>query len=276
MGLPPACPESGRGAAAMRADRHRECSQAQRQGVRQGDHMRVLDHQYVIAIDGPGAAGKSTVALELAGHLGALLFDTGALYRAVTLASRRAGIAGSDAAALAELADEVRIEIHPASVADGRQIDVVLDGEDVTWAIRTPEIDATVSEVSAHPEVREALLDVQRKIADGRKAVLVGRDIGTVVIPDAGTKVFLVASPAERARRRRKELQGRGITASHETVLNDLEERDAYDSSRAASPLKAAPDALIIDTDGRIVDEIVREIESAVRGRWESRQAAHD
>jgi len=236
--------------------------------------MTVLDHHRVIAIDGPGAAGKSTVALRLAGDLGALLFDTGALYRAVTLASLRVGIAGSDAAALGELVDGLRIEIRPASVADGRQIDVLLDGEDVTWAIRTPEIDVSVSEVSAHPQVRKALLGVQREIADGRKAVLVGRDIGTVVIPGAGMKIFLVASTAERARRRRTELEGRGITTSYDSVFHDLEERDAYDSGRETAPLNAAPDALVIDTDGRTVDEIVTEIETEVKRRWQPRLTA--
>lgn len=243
----------------------------------QGDpnYMTVLDHHRVIAIDGPGAAGKSTVALVLAEHLGALLFDTGALYRAVTLASQRAGIPGVDGAALARLADAIQVEIRPASIADGRQVDVLLDCEDVTWAIRTPEIDASVSEVSAHPEVRSALLNVQRNIAAGKEAVLVGRDIGTVVIPGAGTKVFLVASPAERARRRQAELAGRGIRATYESVLSDLERRDAHDAGRDTAPLKAAPDALVIDTDGRPVDDIVAEIETVARGRWQSRLAAH-
>lgn len=238
--------------------------------------MTVLDHHRVIAIDGPGAAGKSTVALKLAEHLGALLFDTGALYRVVTLASLLSGIPGADADALADLVDAIRFEIRPASVADGRQIDVLLDGEDVTWAIRTPEIDALVSEVAAHPQVRDALLSVQREIADGTKAILVGRDIGTVVIPEAGTKIYLDASTAERARRRLSELDGRGIAAVYETVLRDLERRDAHDSGRATSPLKAAPDALVIGTDGRSVDEIVAEIETTVRSRWKSRRLANE
>lgn len=238
--------------------------------------MTVLDHHRVIAIDGPGAAGKSTVALKLAERLGALLFDTGALYRAVTLASRRAGIAGSDGPALAALMDKIQIEIRPASVADGRQIDVLLDGEDVTWAIRTAEIDGAVSEVAAHREVREALLDVQRDIANGQKVVLVGRDIGTVVIPDAGTKIYLMASTPERARRRQLELEGRGVIASYESVLSDLERRDAYDSGRETAPLKAADDAILIATDGRTVDEIVEQIESVVRDRWQSELSVHE
>ncbi len=232
--------------------------------------MAVLDHHRVIAIDGPGAAGKSTVALQLAEHLGALLFDTGALYRAVTLASLRHGVSGADADGLARLIDRIRIEIHPASVADGRQIDVLLDGEDVTWAIRTPEIDALVSRVAAYPQVRDALLPVQREIADGKTAVLVGRDIGTVVIPEAGTKIYLDASTAERARRRLVELDSRGIASSYDVVLHDLQRRDAHDSERATSPLRAAPDAIVIDTDGRAIEDIVHEIETTVRSHWES------
>ncbi len=253
-----------------RTARHREAPRGDQ------TQMTVLDHQRVIAIDGPGAAGKSTVALQLAEHLGALLFDTGALYRAVTLASLRDGIGGADPDALARLIARLRIEIKPASVADGRQIDVLLDGEDVTWAIRIPEIDAQVSEVAAHPQVRDALLPVQREIADGKMAVLVGRDIGTVVIPLAGTKIYLDASTPERARRRLRELGERGITASFETVLRDLERRDAHDSGRATSPLRAAPDAIVIATDGRSIEEIVNEIETTVRSRWEARRAAND
>ena len=148
--------------------------------------MTALDHRQVIAIDGPGAAGKSTVAKLLADRTGAMLFDTGALYRAVTLAAIREGIDGADGEALAGAARNHRIDVKPPSVTDGRQVDVLLDGEDVTWAIRTPEIDSRVSEVSAHAAVRQELLAVQQEIADGARVVMVGRDIGTVVIPQAG------------------------------------------------------------------------------------------
>jgi CMP/dCMP kinase len=229
-----------------------------------------LDHRQVIAVDGPGAAGKSTVANILAGRLGAMLFDTGALYRAVTLAAVRRGIPGHDVERLAALARTSRIEIRPASVNDGRQVDVLLDGEDVTWAIRTPEIDARVSEVSAHPRVRQELLAVQRQIADGARVVMVGRDIGTVVAPMAGTKVFLVASTEERARRRQRELKGRGVEATYEQVLADLEARDAFDSGRETAPLAPAADAVIVDTDGRSVDEIVMDIENLARTSWQA------
>lgn len=226
------------------------------------------DHRQVIAIDGPGAAGKSTVAQELANRTGAFLFDTGALYRAVTLASIRAGIGGCDADRLANLARDLDIQIRPPSIPDGRQVDVLLGDEDITWAIRTPEIDAAVSEVSAHPSVRHELLAIQRRIADGARVVMVGRDIGTVVVPQAGTKVYLVASTPERARRRLQELRGRGIEATFDQVLADLEARDTYDSTRETAPLSAAADAIVIDTDGRSVEEIVSGIEEAVRAAW--------
>ncbi len=231
--------------------------------------MNQLDHRQVIAIDGPGAAGKSTVARLLAERTGAMFFDTGALYRAVTLAAIRAGIAGNDASALAKLAQRQHIDIQPASVDDGRQVDVLLDGEDVTWAIRSPEVDARVSEVSAHPAVREALLDAQRTIANGVRVVMVGRDIGTVVIPRAGIKIYLDASAAERARRRLVELQGRGVETSFERVLAGLNARDAHDSERESAPLVAASDAIVVDSDNRTIEEIVTEIHRVAETAWE-------
>lgn len=237
--------------------------------------MTELDHRQVVAIDGPGAAGKSTVARMLADRIGAMLFDTGALYRAVTLAAMRKGVVGSDAIRLADLARKLAIEIRPASVDDGRQNDVLLHGEDVTWVIRTPEIDARVSEVSAHPAVREALLDVQRRVADGAPVVMVGRDIGTVVIPDAGVKIFLEASTEERARRRLAELHGRGVASSYEEVLADLEARDAYDSGRETAPLVAAADAIRVDTDGRTVTQVVDTIHQTVATVWQTAGVAN-
>jgi cytidylate kinase len=230
--------------------------------------MMELDHRRVVAIDGPGGAGKSTVARILADRIGALLFDTGALYRAVTLAAIRQDVAGTDEARLAALAREIVIEIRPASVADGRQIDVVLNGDDVTWVVRTPEIDARVSEVSAHRAVREALLDLQRRVADGTRVVMVGRDIGTVVIPNAGAKIFLEASTEIRARRRLAELRDRGIAATFDTVLNDLNTRDAYDSDRETAPLLAADDAIRVDTDGQSIEEVVDAIYQVVVSAW--------
>lgn len=233
------------------------------------------DLRWVVAIDGPGAAGKSTVARALAERLHAMLFDTGALYRAVTLAAERAGVATGDGKALANLADRSTIHLRPPTIRDGRQVDVLLDGDDVTWAIRAPAVDAAVSEVSAHPAVRQALFPMQREIADGARVIMVGRDIGTVIAPDAGTKVYLDASPEERARRRYAELQERGVEADYDAVLSDLRARDEYDASRPTSPLATATDATTIATDGRTVDELVTEIETLVRDRWRE-LAAHE
>ena len=230
--------------------------------------MTAHDHRLVIAIDGPAAAGKSTVAKLVADRMDAVLFDTGALYRSVTLAAQRQGVSPSDGEALAAIARVSVIDIRPPSRQDGRQVDVLLEGEDVTWAIRTPEIDAMVSEVSAHPTVRAELLGAQRRIAHGVRVVMVGRDIGSVVIPDAGTKIFLEASAEERARRRLRELQERGLEVTYDGVLRDMRERDAHDSNRAVAPLKAAPDAIVVDTDERSVDDVVAEIQRIVQQRW--------
>lgn len=227
-----------------------------------------LDLRRVIAIDGPAAAGKTTVARDLAARLGAMLFDTGALYRSVTLAALRRGIATSDGPALTALTQNLVINLRPASVADGRLADVLLDGEDVTWAIRTPEVDANVSEVSAHPGVRASLLPLQRRIASGETVVMVGRDIASVVAPDAGVKIFLDASVAERARRRAVELRARGLDVSDLEIEAELTERDRYDSTRELSPLVAVPDAIHVNTDGLTIAQVVDRIEETVRRRW--------
>ncbi len=229
--------------------------------------MTTYDHHRVIAIDGPGAAGKSTVAVEVSRELAALLFDTGALYRVVTLLAHRTGTPITDGDALARLAADAVIELRPASVDDGRTSDVLLNDEDVTWEIRGPGIDANVSAVSAHAGVREALLDVQREIADGIAAVLVGRDIGTVVVPSAGLKIWLDASAEERARRRYLDMQRRKIDISFPAILEDLRRRDQLDAERPLSPLRRADDAIAIMTDGRDIEDIVQEITSYAQAR---------
>lgn len=222
------------------------------------------DHRDVVAIDGPAAAGKSTVARALADRLGAMLFDTGTLYRAVTLAALRNDVSFDDGEALAALAHERHIDVAPPSAPDGRLYDVLLDGDDVTWPIRSPIVESGVSQVAAHAAVRRALLPTQRRIAGAGPVVMVGRDIGTVVVPDAGVKVFLEASLAERARRRFEELADRGGTLPLDAVVADLERRDAIDRGRAASPLQAAADAVVVQTDHATVDDVVNRIERIV------------
>ncbi len=226
------------------------------------------DHRRVIAIDGAAAAGKTTVARELAARLKVTLFDTGVLYRAVTLAALQRSVPLDDAAGLAALAARLDIRIDRPTIDDSRLYDVVVDGVDVTWAIRGADVDQHVSQVSAHAPVRQALLPVQRTIAHGASVVMVGRDIGTVVTPTAGVKIFLSASLIERARRRHAELKGRGEEADLDFLVADLQRRDTIDSARDVSPLKAADDAILIDTDGRSVDEVVAEIEDIVRSAW--------
>ena len=228
----------------------------------------VEDHSRVVAIDGPAAAGKSTVARSLADRLGAMLFDTGTLYRAVTLSALRHHVPFSKGPELAALAGERHIDVAPPSAPDGRLYDVRLDGEDVTWPIRDQAVEAAVSEVASHPEVREALLPAQRRIAARGPVVMVGRDIGTVVVPDAAVKIYLRASLAERARRRHEELRQRGVEVGFEEVLADLQRRDAIDSGREASPLRIAPDATVIDTDRADVSQVVDRIVQLVSHAW--------
>lgn len=233
--------------------------------------MAKHDHRKVIAIDGPGAAGKTTVARELADGLGILLFDTGALYRCVTLKALESDADLDSEKAIAKIARKAKIRMKAPSTDDGRMADILLDGEDVTWKIRTPDVDAHVSQVAAYPAVREALLEVQRENADGHAVVMVGRDIGTVVTPEAGTKIYLDASAEERARRRFQDLRRQGIETDYALVLDDLRERDFKDSTRATAPLRAAEDAIRIKTDGRSIDDIVVEIERIVQQRWDGK-----
>jgi len=222
---------------------------------------------HVIAIDGPAAAGKSTVAKMVAEKLDAILFDTGILYRAVALLALRTGTSPQNAESLAKLARSAQIQIGPASVSDGRQYDVRLEGEDVTWELRRPYVGAIVSEVSEHRAVRAALLPLQRQIVEGTRVVMVGRDIGTVIVPDAGLKIYLDATPIERARRRHQEARARGGTESFAEVLEETLHRDELDRGRLASPLRAAEDAIIVDTDRLTIEEVAKSIESIARSQ---------
>ncbi len=213
----------------------------------------------VVAIDGPSGAGKSTVARQVAVELGLEVLDTGAMYRAVTLAVLETGVEPTASDACAAVAANARIEQRGAQT--------LLDGRDVSVEIRAPAVNAAVSVVSAHPAVRRILVDYQRAwVAARGGGVVEGRDIGTVVFPDAVVKVFLTASADERARRRRDE-DDPAAAVSVEAVREDLGRRDYLDSTRAASPLVAAPDAIRIDTTGRPVGDVVHEIVGQVRAR---------
>ena len=210
-----------------------------------------------IAIDGPAASGKSTLAERLAEALGFLYFDTGVMYRAVTLAALRSGIEIEDEAVVSDLARGLALDVQPPSKDDGRQYDVLMDGEDVTWNIRTPEVDANVSLVSSFPGVRRAMTQRQREIGMRGKIVMVGRDIGTVVLPEADIKLYLDASVDARARRRFEESQQRGDVVFLDEVLAGMKERDRFDSTRSLAPLRPADDAFVLDSTDLDIEQVV-------------------
>jgi len=215
-----------------------------------------------IALDGPAASGKSTVGSRVADALGYLFFDTGVMYRAVTWTALQRGIAISDEAAISQLAEDVPIDVRPPSQDDGRACDVLVEKEDITWQTRRPEVDANVSAVSAYPGVRAALTKQQRRIGLRGQVVMVGRDIGTVVIPEAELKVYLDASAEERAKRRYEEIIGRGEEADYAEILDKVRKRDHVDSTRAVAPLRPAEDAVIIDSDQLDADQVFEKIMS--------------
>ena len=198
-----------------------------------------------IAIDGPSGAGKSTLARAIAGKLGYLYVDTGAIYRTVGYYARGRGLDLKDGEAVAAALPEVTVEM--AYGEDGLQR-MLLNGEDVTEAIRLPEISLCASAVSAHPGVRAFLLEMQRKLAREHSVIMDGRDIGTVVLPDAEVKIFLTASPEARARRRCLELEQRGTPQPYQEVLREIGERDRSDTNRSVAPLRQADDAVLLDT----------------------------
>ena len=213
-----------------------------------------------ISIDGPAGAGKSTIGALIAERLGYLFLDTGAMYRAVALAALRRNIDPDDATRLAALAREVRIAIGPPTVRDGRAYTVLLDGDDVTWAIRGADVDRVVSQVARVPAVRETMVEQQRALAERGRLVMVGRDIGTVVLPQAGLKVFLTASAAERAKRRDEELRARGEVRPRQELLSEILRRDQLDSERKVAPLRVADDAVVVHTDGLSVGEALEKV----------------
>jgi CMP/dCMP kinase len=223
----------------------------------------------IVAIDGPAGAGKSTVARRLADALGFVLVDTGALYRAIALAAERARVAWTDGPAVGALARSVvargglRLERDPQ-----RGIRVLLDGRDVTEEIRTPDVAMGASTVSAHKDVRDALLDLQRQAGREGGVVLEGRDIGTVVFPDAEAKFFLTARPEVRARRRFDELTAKGSPATLQETLEDVRRRDEQDTNRPIAPLRRADDAVLVDNSEWSIDQTVQAMVEQVRQRW--------
>jgi len=219
------------------------------------------NRRVTIAIDGPAGAGKSTVAKEVARRLGYAHLDTGAMYRAVALLGLRQGLGRDDADGFAATARTAQMAFR---VVDGAQR-LLVNGEDVTEAVRQPDVGALSSPVSAIPEVRRYLTEAQRRLAAGGGVVMEGRDIGTVVCPEAEVKIFLTASHEERARRRSVEQREKGVACDLGTVQAEIAERDRRDSSRAVAPLTKAPDAVELATDGLSIEEVVERILSRVR-----------
>jgi CMP/dCMP kinase len=223
----------------------------------------------VVAIDGPAGAGKSTVARRLAQRLSFTLVDTGALYRAVALAAKRSGVAWDSEEGVTEVARRIvegkRLALLPDA---GRGVRVLLEGEDVSDAIRAADMGMGASRVSAIPGVRQALFDLQRLSGEEGGVVLEGRDIGTVVFPDAEVKFFLTASHEVRARRRYDELRAKGEKVDYEATLEDVKKRDRQDTTRPIAPLKQAADALLVDSSDRTADEVVEEMARVVRERY--------
>ncbi|NOH01196.1 MAG: (d)CMP kinase [Chloroflexi bacterium] len=214
----------------------------------------------IIALDGPAASGKSTVGRKLADSLGYLFFDTGVMYRAVTWLVLQHDVDLNDETSITRLAQTAQIDIRPPSKADGRACDVLIGGRDVTWDMRSGDVDANVSVVSAYAGVRKALSDRQREIGLRGKVVMVGRDIGTVVLPEADLKVYLDASAGERARRRYDEIIARGEQADYDGILKKIIERDRIDSTRAVAPLRPADDAVILQTDNLDAEQVYQRV----------------
>jgi len=219
-----------------------------------------------IAIDGPAASGKSTIGGLLADLLGYVYLDTGVMYRAVTWAAIARGIAIEDEGRVSLLAEQLKIDVVRPTVDDGRQYTVLADEQDITWEIRYPEVNQGVSPVSTYPGVRAALTAQQRRIGRRGRIVMVGRDIGTVVLPDADLKIYLDAAVEERAGRRYRELLARGEAADFCAVLRSVQRRDEIDSNRALAPLRAAEDAVIVDTTDLDVDEVLEQVLALVNG----------
>lgn len=223
-----------------------------------------MEKTYRIAIDGPSGAGKSTISRKVAAELGILYVDTGAIYRAVGLHMLRAGVDPSDADAVAPMLSSVAVRL----AYDARGQRIFLGDEDVSDLIRTPDASRAASQVSAHPVVREFLLEMQRDIAKNSSCIMDGRDIGTVVLPDAELKIFLTADAEDRARRRMLELNERGTPQSFADVLRDMIERDERDKNRPTAPLRQAEDAILLDTTGNELQDSIDAVLKIVREKF--------
>lgn len=210
----------------------------------------------IIAIDGPAASGKSTLAENLASALDYLYFDTGVMYRAVTLAALKSDIPVEDESSVSAIANGLDLDVQSPSIDDGRQCDVLMEGEDVTWEIRSPAVEENVSQVSMYPGVREAMTRRQREIGLRGAVVMVGRDIGTVVLPEAELKIYLDASVEARANRRYEESLQRGNPVEYDVILEGMRERDRLDSTRTLAPLRPADDAVILDSTKLSIQEV--------------------
>lgn len=223
-----------------------------------------MNGHYAIAIDGPSGAGKSSLARAAAARFGFIYVDTGAIYRTVGLAAYRRGVDRRDESAVAAILPELDISMHYSAAGEQRMF---LNGEDVSAEIRSPEISICASDVAALPVVRTFLMELQRRMARENSVIMDGRDIGTVVLPDAELKVFLTASAEARAQRRLLELEHKGTAVSFAEVLRDIEYRDEQDSSRAAAPLKRAEDAVLLDTSSIDFDESLSALSDIITRR---------
>lgn len=226
-----------------------------------------------IAIDGPVSAGKSTIARLVAGELGYAYVDSGAMYRALAWASREAGVSPEEVAGVRSLLDSVEIELVPQSGGANR---VMVNGREITEEIRAPEIGQLSSQLSEISEVRERMVALQREMAREGGVVMEGRDIQTVVMPEAEVKIFLTAPAEERARRRYLELRERGFEAELQTVLAEIQKRDGRDSNREHSPLRAAPEAVVVDSGGLSIEEVVARVLAVIREKRAAVSGASD